>query len=188
MSRERRHDASDEALRRALAVLGRPDADEPEVGAAFRAVARALPSAAPAGFVRRSMRLVREAPLAQGRRPLAEPIPIWGRAAVAGAGALAVVWAAGAWVGVSWQAVLAGLIAFVVHAEVSLFASVNTLLRIGRTLLVVSEALAGALDSPPVSVALMLTAGVGGVSLLALVRLLSREQESVSWPDRSSLV
>jgi hypothetical protein len=180
---------SDEALNRALAVLERSEGDEREIDAALSAIVRMLPApAGSAGFVRRAMRSVREAPLAKERRPLAEPVPLWGRAAMGALGAAGSVWLAASSFGLAWENVLSRLVAFLVHAELSVLASANTALRVGRTLLVVSEALAGALGSPPLSLVLMVTAGVGGVSLLALVRLLSGEQESLSWPDRSSLV
>ena len=186
---KRRPVPSDGALNSALEVLDRPDAGEREVDAAFATIASGLSLPAPSTvFVRRVIDAVRDAPLAEGRRALGDPAPLWGRVAALAAGAAVALSLLALFFGPLWGYTLARFVGLIVRAEVSVLVSLSAAVRIARTAVVVSEAVASALASPPLSGVLLGTAVVGGLSLLALIRLLSREQESLSWPGPSSLV
>jgi hypothetical protein len=189
VARNRRTAPSDDELDRALTILDRPDADEGAVDAAFDTLVSLSPSPAPSpGFARRVTLAVRKAPLGAGRRPLAEPLPDWSRVAALAVAAPAVAWGAVAAFGSLGAYILARIVEFFVQAGLSVLASLNTALRVWRAVVTVAAALADAIASPAVGTVLTATALVSGLSLIALVRLLSTEQESPPWRDRSSLV
>jgi hypothetical protein len=171
---------SDEELNRAVSVLDQPDAGEAAVDAAFRTLVSLAPSPVPSrGFAGRVARAVRHVPLAEGRRPLARPLPDWFRTA---AWAAAVATIAGGFVAalspLATQTVIR-IVEFFVRGGLSLLASVDTAVRLWNVAVNVGTALAGALASPPIATMLMATALVSGLSVIALIQLLSTEQESL---------
>ncbi len=187
MAGDRLQEPSEQALKGALTILERPDADERAVEEAFKTLTSALPlPPAPKDFARRVVRSVRRAPLPKGRRTLTKPLPPWGWLAMCAATAAA-GWAVVAVFGPFEAYAVAGVVQFFVRAGLSGLASLHAFVLLGRAAVTVSGALADALALPALSAALTGTALVGGLSLIALIRLLSREQESSPWPDRPSL-
>ena len=189
VARETRHTPADDELPRALAILERSDADEAAVDTAFETLVSGLAAPVPSrDFARRVTLAVRQAPLGEGRRPLARPMADWPRVAALAAAAAAVVWGSVAGIGPFGAYTLARIVEFFVRAGLSVLVSLNTVLRVWSAVLTVAAALTEALASPAVGLALTTTAMVSGLSLIALVRLLSTEQESAPWHDRSSPV
>jgi hypothetical protein len=189
VARDTRPAASDDELNRALTILDRPDADEGAVDGAFETLVSLTTAPAPStGFTRRVMLAVRKAPLGEGRRPLAALLPNWARVAARAAAASAVLWGAVAVFGPLGAYTFARIVEFFVRAGLWVLVSLNTALRVWRAIVTVAAALADALASPAVGMMLTATALACGLSLIALVRLLSTEQESSRWQDRSSLV
>ena len=111
-----------------------------------------------------------------------------GSAAAFAAAAAALAW--GVWPppGRSERPRVVRVVGFFVRGGLSVLASLGPALRLWGATVTVATALAEALASPPVATALTVTALVSGLSLIALIRLLSTEQESLPWQDRSSLV
>ena len=190
VARETRRTPADDELTRALAVLERSDADEAAVDTAFETLVSGLadPPVPSRDFARRVTLAARQAPLGEGRHPLARPLADWFRGAALAAAAAAVVWGSVAGIGPFGAYTLARIVEFFVRAGLSVLVSLNTVLRVWSAVLTVAAALTEALASPAVGLALTTTAMVSGLSLIALVRLLSTEQESAPWHDRSSPV
>jgi hypothetical protein len=189
VARDTRPAPSDDELNRAVSILTRPDADQGAVDAAFETLASVAPAPGPSrGFARRVTLAVRQAPLAEGRRPLARLLPDWFRVTARAAAAATVSWGALAVLGPFGAYAVARVVEFLVRAGLSILVSLNTLLRVGRAVVTVAAALAGAIASPPMTTVLTMTALVSGLGLIALIRLLSTEQESSPWPNRSSSV
>jgi hypothetical protein len=189
VARETRRTPADDELNRALAVLERSDADEAAVDKAFETLVSSLAAPVPSGdFARRVTLAVRRAPLGEGRRPLARPLADWSRVAALAAAAAAVAWGVVAGIGPFGAYTLARIVEFFVRAGLSVLVSLSTALRVWDAVLTVAAALTESLASPAVGLALTATAMVSGLSLIALVRLLSTEQESAPWHDRSSPV
>jgi len=189
VSRETPPIPSDDELSRALSVLDQPDADEAAVDAAFRTVvSMSAPPRPSSDFARRVLMAARRAPLADGRRPLAGRPADWlGMAALAVAAA-ALAWGALAAAGVAGAPAVVRVVGFFVRGALWVLAPLGTVLRLWGSTVTLATALAEALASPPVVTAVTATALVSGLSLIALIRLLSTEQESVPWQDRSSRV
>ena len=189
VAKDTRPAPSDDELNRALTILNRPDADEGAVDAAFKTLVSLSPAPVPStGFARRVTLAVHRAPLGEGRRPFAEPLPDWSRAAALAAAAAAAGWGAVAAFGPLGAYTLARIVEFFVRAGLWVLVSLNTALRVWRAIVTVAAAVADALASPAVGMMLTAIVLVSGLSLIALVRLLSTEQESSRWQDRSSLV
>jgi hypothetical protein len=173
---------SDDELNRALTILDRPAAEEGAVDAAFKTLMSLSPApASSTGFARSVMLAVRKAPLGEGRRPFAEPLQDWSRVAAFAAAIAATLWGAVAAFGPLGAYTLARIVEFLVQAGLWVLVSLSTALRVWRAGVAVAAALADALASPAVGMMLTATVLVSGLSLIALVRLLSAEQESSPW-------
>jgi hypothetical protein len=171
---------SDEELNRAVSVLDQPDADETAVDAAFCTLVSLSPSPVPPrGFARRVAQAVRRAPLAEGRRSLARPLLDWPRTAAWAAAVATVTGGFVAALSPLGTRTVIRIVEFFVRGGLSLLASVDTALRLWNVAVNVGTALAEALASPPIAMMLMATALVSGLSVIALIQLLSTEQESL---------
>ena len=192
---------TDHELRRALEILNQPDADEDAIDTAFETlVPLSSAPAPPQDFSRRVMLAVRQAPLAEGRVPLAKPVPDWprvagsparhprwGAVAALGAAAAAVAGGAVALFGLSATPVLVAMVALFIGTGQWLLVSVTTGLRIWTATATAGAVLADALTSPQMAIVLAATMLVGVLSLTALTQLLSTQQELSRWHNSSSL-
>lgn len=178
----KKHKPSDEELRRAIATLDQPTADDDAIDGAFGAVVRAVTGPRPPkDFSRRTMLAVRRAPLpdrrvALRRSTVSAPLSV----------ALAVVAAATAYGIVVTSTpvatrILVRTIALLLQACLSVLMSLTHLFDLWRVLSTIGTAVAEALSSSDIALALTATALVGVLSLTALARLLSSDQESSQW-------
>jgi hypothetical protein len=141
----------------------------------------APPSAPPAGFVSRTMKAVRRAPLPAGRRPLRLPwiVP-------AGWAALVAVAVASASYGVlSDQRLLAevfsSFVALAIRTAMWLLQSVHVSSRVFEVLATTSRVVSHALSTREAAGGLISMALVAAVSLSMLNKLLFSDKESSSW-------
>jgi hypothetical protein len=144
----------------------------------------AQPPAPPAGFVSRTMKAVRRAPLPEGRHPLRLPwvVPVGWAALVAAA-------SAASYSALSHQRlaaeVLSSLVAFGVRAGLRLVQSVNGGSMVFDVLATMNRVMLRAMSTREATAGLMLMALVAAISLSMLNKLLFSEKESPSWSERS---
>jgi hypothetical protein len=140
----------------------------------------APPPALSAGFVSRTMKAVRQAPLPEGRHPLRRPWTV-----PAGWMALVMAAAAVAYGALGNQPVVAEVLATVVDAGISaglwVVQSVHTSSMVFEVLATTSRAVARALSTREAGAGLLVMTLVAAASLSMLHKLLLSEKESSSW-------
>jgi hypothetical protein len=137
----------------------------------------ASPAAPSAGFVSRTMKAVRQAPLPEGRQPLR-------RRWTVPAGWVALVSAA-AYGALNYQQVVAEMVASFVDVAVPvglrLMQSVHTSSRVFEVLTTMSHAFARAMSTREAGAGVLVMALVAACSLSMLHKILLSEKESSSW-------
>ena len=133
-----------------------------------------------AGFVSRTMKAVRQAPLPEGRHPLRRPWTV-----PAGWVALVMAAAAATYGALSNQPLVAQVVASLVDAGVGagmwIVQSVHTSSMVFEVLATTSRAVARALSTREAGAGLLVMALVAAASLSMLHKLLLSEKESSSW-------
>jgi hypothetical protein len=140
----------------------------------------APPPVLSAGFVSRTMKAVRQAPLPEGRHPLRRPWTV-----PAGWAALVLAAAAAAYAALSNPQVVAAVVASLVdvgvRAGMRLVESVHTSSMVFDVFAATSHAIARAMSTREAGAGLLVMALVAAVSLSMLKKLLLSEKESSSW-------
>ena len=148
-----------------------------QLAALFQSAAPPAPSA---GFVSRTMKAVRQAPLPEGRHPLRRPWTV-----PAGWVALVMAAAAATYAALSNQGVTAEMVSSFtdlgVRACLRLVQSVHTSARVFDVFATMSHAIARALSTREAGAGLLAMALVAAGSLSMLHKLLFPEKESSSW-------
>jgi hypothetical protein len=134
----------------------------------------------PAGFVARTMKAVRRAPLPEGRQPLHRPwtVPLGWVALISASAAMAYSVLMNQRVAAE---LLSSVLAFGVRLGMRLLQSVHTSSMVFDVLVTTGRVAAHAMSTREGSAGLMLMALVAAVSLTMLNRLLVSEKESSSW-------
>lgn len=170
----------DDEILQALDLLQDADVTEAEADAAFHTLARRLPKPLPrASFAARVMYAVQQAPLPAGRVALISRPP---RRLFVGIGAMASV--AALWVALLLAPVtlpiFARVFAFAVQASLLVIPPLTAGLDVWAVISTAAQTIAEALTLPEMLSALAVVTSVGVLSLGALARVISSQQESTN--------
>ena len=165
-------------MRRAGKILGDPTADESAMDQAIGTMMRVTsPPLPPKDFARRVMLAIQQAPPPEGRRSLAKPPTNVSRVAVLVAVAAVTAYGVIVTLGPVATRIFVRTIALSIQVSLRMLVSLNGVFELWSAVSTVRSAVAEAFTSPGMSIAVIAAALVAMLSLTALTRLLSSEQE-----------